>query len=109
MNTLDHREAAAGAPAPVNLQVQVGDVVSIRPHASGDLFEPFFRGKTATVTGIEQDVDDQIYLAITVRSNPGVTEPSAHRFFFQPDEVHVLRDEAASLAKALPSRDTCPA
>jgi hypothetical protein len=75
--------------------IRIGDRVKISPQDSPEILTPFLEGKTAIVTGIEEDLDNQVYLAITVRQDSGGKINSSHRFFFRPDEVErLVNDEA---------------
>ena len=55
-------------------------------------------GKTATIAAIEQDFEDRIHIAVTVDEDPGrdfgARGQPGHRFFFRPDEVEPLEDDA---------------
>jgi hypothetical protein len=55
-------------------------------------------GKTAVIEAIEQDFENRIYLALVLDDDPGkelgMLRQPGHRFFYSPEEVELLRDEA---------------
>jgi hypothetical protein len=55
-------------------------------------------GRVATIATIEQDFEGRVYLAVTVEDDPGkdlgLLRLPGHRFFFQPDEVEPVVEEA---------------
>ena len=90
-------------PAPDS--VEVGGValrrrsrVRLRPHAGGDVFDLVLAGRTAVVEGIDQDMEGNLRLAVVVEDDPGrdlgERRQPGHRFFFSPEEVEPLGDEA---------------
>jgi hydrogenase maturation protease len=86
-------------PAPdsvvvAGVELRRGSRVRLHPRKGGDIFDVALDGRTAVVEGIEQDLDDNIQLSITVDDDPGrdlgeYRQPG-HRFFFSPDEVEPL-------------------
>jgi hypothetical protein len=77
--------------------IKKGDRVHLRPRAGGDIFDLALAGKIATIDGIEQDYENNIYLAVIVDDDPGKDlgelRQVGHRFFFSPDEVEPLAPE----------------
>jgi hydrogenase maturation protease len=73
--------------------------VRLRPRAGGDVFDLALAGRVAVVDAIEQDMEGNVQLAITVEDDPGrdlgERRQPGHRFFFAPSEVEPLGDEAA--------------
>jgi hypothetical protein len=68
--------------------------VVLKPRGRADVFDMALAGKTATVASIEEDLESQAYVAVTVDDDPGqdlglVGRPG-HRFFFRVDEVERL-------------------
>jgi hydrogenase maturation protease len=76
-----------------------GSRVRLRPSARGDIFDLVLAGRTAVVEAVEEDVDGNVQLAVTVDDDPGADLGAArqigHRFFFSPAELEPL-DPAAS-------------
>jgi hypothetical protein len=68
--------------------------VRLRPGGSADIMDIALNGKEATVEAIEQDLENNILLAVTVDDDPGrdfgKNGKPAHRFFFRPDEIEPL-------------------
>ena len=73
-----------------------GDRVRLRPLGDADIFDLALDGKAATIASIEQDYENQTYLAVIVDDDPGrdlgEQGKPAHRFFFRPGEVEPLED-----------------
>jgi len=74
--------------------VKPGDRVRLRPRRRADAFDILLAGRVATVEAIEQDFEEQVYLAVIVDDDPGralgeMRQPG-HRFFYTPDEVEPL-------------------
>jgi hydrogenase maturation protease len=89
------------------VELRAGSRVRLRPRAAGgDVFDAALAGRTATVEGIEQDMDDAVHLTVTVEDDPGrdlgERRQPGHRFFFSPDEVEPLP------AAGEPRREACP-
>jgi hydrogenase maturation protease len=82
--------------------------VRLRPRRGGDIFDLALAGRTAVVEAIEQDMDDQITLAVVVEDDPGrdlgLARQPGHRFFFSPAEVEPLADEEAQAPSESPRR-----
>jgi hypothetical protein len=72
-------------------EVQVGDVVRLRPRGRADVMDLALAGREATVVAIEEDLEGRRYVAVTVNDDPGrdLGERGylGHRFFFRPEEV----------------------
>jgi hypothetical protein len=82
-------------------EVRQGDRVRLRPRGRADIMDMVLQGKTATVESVEQDFENQVYLAVSVDDDPGRDMASSgqpgHRFFFRPEEVEPLGvDEGTS-------------
>jgi hypothetical protein len=71
--------------------------VRLRPRGDADILDLTLSGMIATISSIEQDYEDRIYLAVTVDEDPGrdlgAQGKPGHRFFFRPEEVEPLADE----------------
>jgi hypothetical protein len=77
-----------------DVEVRKGARVRLRPSGRADILDIALEGKTAIVEAIEQILEGQVYLAVTVEDDPGKdlgeARKIAHRFFFRPDEVEPL-------------------
>ncbi len=67
--------------------------VRLHPNRRADAWDVFLDGKVATVRAIHQDVDDQMYVAVTVDDDPAsdLHDWYGRSFFFYPDEVEPVR------------------
>ncbi len=76
------------------LELRAGDRVRLRPRAGGDVLDLALAGRTATIESIEQDYENNIYLAVVVDDDPGkdlgLLRQPGHRFFFTPEDVEPL-------------------
>ena len=74
--------------------------VRLKPRAGGDVFDLALAGRTAVVEGIDQDLDGNVKLAVAVDDDPGrdlgLRRHPGPRFFFSPDEVEPLGEDAAT-------------
>ena len=77
---------------------QEGDRVRIQPKGRADIMDLALAGRTAVIEAIEQDFENRVYLALVVDDDPGkelgMLRQPGHRFFFSPEEVELIRDEA---------------
>ena len=77
---------------------QEGDRVRIQPQGRADIMDLALAGKTAVIEAIEQDFENRVYLALVLDDDPGkelgMMRQPGHRFFYSPDEVELIRDEA---------------
>ena len=80
----------------VGVDYTVGDRVRLWPLGDADILDIALKGKTATIASIEQDFENQVYLAVTVDDDPGhdlgAEGKPGHRFFYRPEEVEPLDD-----------------
>ena len=80
--------------------VRKGSKVRLKPRAGGDVFDTILAGKVAIVEKIEQDMEEQISLAVVIEDDPGrdlgQQRQPGHRFFFTPAEVEPLGEVATS-------------
>jgi hydrogenase maturation protease len=76
------------------IAVRRGSRVRLRPRPGGDVFDVALAGRVAVVEAIEQDMEEQIQLAVVVEDDPGRDlghqRQPGHRFFFAPAEVEPL-------------------
>ena len=69
-----------------------GSRVRLRPKRRADAMDLFLTEQAATVAGVYRDVDDRIYIAVTIDADPAASlQESVGRFFyFDPAEVEPL-------------------
>jgi len=88
-----------GTPSPENAFVNVGERcicrgahVRLHPNRRADAMDMFLRDQPATVMGVYRDVDDRVYVAVTVDVDPAATlhESFGRFFYFDPAEVEPL-------------------
>lgn len=76
------------------IEVKRGDRVRLWPQRQADIFDMALAGKLATVEAIEQTVEDEVYLAVTVDDDPGSDlgnlRQIGHRFFFRAEEIEPI-------------------
>jgi hydrogenase maturation protease len=76
--------------------------VRLRPRPGGDMLDVVLAGRTAVIEGIDQDLEGNVQLAVTVDDDPGrdlgERRQPGHRFFFSPEEVEPLEDRAETPA-----------
>jgi hypothetical protein len=81
------------------VELKKGSRVVLWPRSGGDIIDIVLAGKVAFIEGIEQDYEDQIYIAVTLEDDPGRDLGGdrilGHRFFFSPEEVVPLDLENA--------------
>lgn len=77
---------------------KLGDRVRLRPRGQADAFDLMLAGHDATIEAIEQDMENRVYIAVTVDDDPGrdlgMQRQPGHRFFFSPEEVEWLGESA---------------
>ncbi len=82
------------------LSLQVGARVRLRPKHGADIIDLALDGQSAVIEGIEIDFEDRVHVAVTVDADPGrdlgMERLPGHRFFFAPDEIEAIVDEAAA-------------
>jgi len=86
-------------PAPESVviagtEVTKGSRVRLHPRAGGDIMDMALVGRIAIVESIQQDFEDNLYVAVIVEDDPGKDLGEArqpgHRFFFSAEEVEPL-------------------
>jgi hydrogenase maturation protease len=79
------------------VELRAGSRVLLHPRAGGDVLDLALSGKVAVVEGIEQDLEDNLQLAVVLEDDPGrdlgERRQPGHRFFFSLGEVEPLSDE----------------
>ncbi len=80
-------------------KIAKGSVVRLHPKRRADVWDMFLDNKLATVRAIHQDVEDQLYVAVTVDDDPAsdLHEWYGRSFFFYPDEVEPARHGPGAL------------
>ncbi len=73
------------------VEITKGSRVRLQPRAGGDIMDLALAGKVAFVESIEQDLEDNILVAVVVEDDPGrdlgeLRQPG-HRFFFTVEEI----------------------
>jgi hydrogenase maturation protease len=75
-------------------ELRRGSRVVLRPGRGADVFDLALAGRVAVVDTIEENMEGEIQLAITVEGDPGrdlgEQRHPGHRFFFTPEEVEPL-------------------
>ena len=73
-------------------KVAKGSLVRLHPKRRADVWDMFLDGKAATVRAIHQDVEDQLYVAVTVDDDPAsdLHDWYGRSFFFYPEEIEPL-------------------
>jgi hypothetical protein len=90
--------ASASGPESVEIdcvRVTSGSKVCLRPQKRSDSMDMFLCGRIATVAAVHRDLENRIYLAVTVDGDPGADLHAAYGrfFYFFPEEVQPLRGE----------------
>jgi hypothetical protein len=76
-------------------RVTSGSKVYLQPHKRSDSMDMFLRGRIATVAAVHRDLENRIYLAVTIDGDPGADLHGAYGrfFYFFPEEVQPLAGE----------------
>jgi hypothetical protein len=79
-------------------KIAKGSSVRLHPKRRADVWDIFLDGQAATVRAIHQDVENQMYVAVTVDGDPAsdLHDWYGRSFFFYPDEVEPIADVAAA-------------
>ena len=82
--------------------VSVGDRVRLRPSKRADIFDTALTGQIAIISGIEEDFEKNIHLAVVLEDDPGKDlgemRFSGHRFFFSVSEIEPLAESVVAEA-----------
>ncbi len=96
---MDHATFFEERPALTEVTVAgicytVGDRVRLRPQPGKDVMDLLLAGRDGIIEAIEQDFEEQIYLAVVLDDDPGkelgLLRQPGHRFFYAPSEVLLL-------------------
>jgi hypothetical protein len=76
-------------------RVARGSRVRLRPTRRADAMDLFLRDQAATVAGVYRDVDDRVYVAVTVDADPAAAlhEAFGRFFYFDPTEIEPIESE----------------
>jgi hypothetical protein len=94
-----------GTPPPDEAFVMVdgrrvarGSSVRLRPQRRADAMDMFLKDQRATVAGVYRDVDDRVYVAVTVDADPAASlhESFGRFFYFDPGEIEPLESRAGA-------------
>jgi hypothetical protein len=90
-NPFEETKAPPESVTVFGVPLRVGDRVRLWPQKNADIMDMALKGKMAVIEAIEQDLEDQIQLAVVVVDDPGrefgMMRQPGHRFFYSPEEV----------------------
>ena len=76
------------------VELRKGDRVRVWPGEGADILDMALKGKTARIEAIEQTLEGEIQIAVTMDDDPGrdlgELRQIGHRFFFRLDEIEPL-------------------
>ena len=76
------------------VEIGRGSRVRLRPRGCADAFDLVLNGMAATVQSIEEDMENNVYVTVTVDDDPGkdlgAQGKPGHRFFFRTDEINPI-------------------
>ncbi|HEY0557443.1 MAG TPA: hydrogenase maturation protease [Thermoanaerobaculia bacterium] len=96
-----------GVVPPEQASIEVGGTllsqgsrVRLRPTRRADSMDLFLAGRVATVEGVYRDVEDVVWVAVSLEGDPASYLHSSHGrfFYFYPDEVEPLDADAGGLS-----------
>ena len=73
-------------------RITKGTHVRLRPNRRADAMDMFLTDQAATVAGVYRDVDERVYVAVTVDADPAAAlhESFGRFFYFDPEEVEPI-------------------
>ena len=73
-------------------RVSRGMLVRITPRRRADSMDVFLKGRTARVERVLRDVEDQVYVGVTLADDPGGELHGWYGrfFYFYPEELELL-------------------
>lgn len=81
-----------------SVDLKIGDRVRLRPKPGGDVMDIVLKDEIAVIEAIERDFEDRIHVAVVIEADPGrefgFERMPGHRFFFSPEEIEALGEEA---------------
>jgi hypothetical protein len=76
------------------VELRKGDRIRVWPADGADIFDMALKGKKAIIEAIEQTVEGEIQIAVTIDDDPGrdlgELRQIGHRFFFRLEEIEPL-------------------
>jgi hypothetical protein len=69
-----------------------GSRVRLAPRRNADSMDMFLAGRTARVASVHHDVEDRVYVAVSVEDDPS-TEIYGRFFYFYPEELEPIEKE----------------
>lgn len=79
------------------VELRKGDRVRLWPQKKADILDMAMEGQVAIIETIEQDLEDNVHLAVVLEDDPGrdmgMLRQAGHRFFYTLDEIEPLREE----------------
>lgn len=76
-------------------RITKGTHVRLQPNRHTDAMDTFLTDQAATVAGVYRDVDERVYVAVTIDADPAAAlhESFGRFFYFDPEEVEPLDPE----------------
>jgi len=76
-------------------RITKGTHVRLQPNRRADAMDMFLADQAATVAGVYRDVDERVYVAVTVDADPAAAlhESFGRFFYFDPEEVEPIDPE----------------
>lgn len=72
----------------------VGKKVILKPKKNRDAFDIFLKDKIGIIESVEEDFENRLFAAVVLESDEGkdlgFDKKTAHRFFFELDEIEFL-------------------
>jgi hypothetical protein len=80
-------------------RITKGSRVRLRPNRRADAMDMFLKDQPATVAGVYSDLDDRMYVAVTVDVDPAASlhESFGRFFYFDPAEVEPIEPDQERL------------
>ncbi len=80
--------------------IRAGDRVRLLPKEGGDILDIALRGQIAIVESIEEDYEGAQHVCVVLDEDPGrdlgLLRQPGHRFFFTPQEIEPVAEEAGT-------------
>jgi hypothetical protein len=97
MRSADFFNPPGAAPGEASVlvggqHISRGSRVRLRPNRRADAMDMFLNDQPATVAGVYRDVDERVYVAVTVDADPAASlhESFGRFFYFDPAEVEPI-------------------